>query len=82
MKEAAGEANLTVVAIILIGVVVAVVTPLVNSLMKSTARRACCTDAGYYVKGSNCVNSDGTTISWDSLVDSDGKCVVSGVAAE
>lgn len=46
MKEAAGEANLTVVAIILIGVVVAVVTPLVNSLMKSTARRACCTDAG------------------------------------
>ena len=31
MKEAAGEANLTVVAIILIGVIVAVVTPLVNS---------------------------------------------------
>lgn len=46
MKEAAGEANLTVVAIILIGVVVAVVTPLVNSLMKTSARRACCTDAG------------------------------------
>ena len=34
MKEAAGEANLTVVAIILIGVIVAVVTPLINSLMK------------------------------------------------
>lgn len=46
MKEAAGEANLTVVAIILIGVVVAVVTPLVNSLMSTTAQRACCTDAG------------------------------------
>lgn len=46
MKEAAGEANLTVVAIILIGVIVAVVTPLVNSLMSSTAKRACCTDAG------------------------------------
>ena len=46
MKEAAGEANLTVVAIILIGVIVAVVTPLVNSLMSSTACRSCCTDAG------------------------------------
>lgn len=46
MKEAAGEANLTVVAIILIGVVVAVVTPIVNSMMKNTGARACCTEAG------------------------------------
>ena len=46
MKEAAGEANLTVVAIILIGVVVAVATPLVNNLMKTARIRACCTDAG------------------------------------
>ena len=46
MKEAAGEANLTVVAIILIGVVVAVVTPLVTSLMSSSAEKACCADAG------------------------------------
>ena len=36
MKEAAGEANLTVVAIILIAVVVAVATPLVNSLMNNS----------------------------------------------
>lgn len=54
MKEAAGEANLTVVAIILIGVVVAVVTPLVNSLMTNSAKRACCTDAGGVWKGSQC----------------------------
>ncbi len=54
MKEAAGEANLTVVAIILIGVVVAVVTPLVNSLMKTAAGRACCTDGGGVVQGTNC----------------------------
>lgn len=46
MKEAAGEANLTVVAIILIGVVVAVATPLVTNLMGNTVNRACCTDAG------------------------------------
>ena len=57
MKEAAGEANLTVVAIILIGVIVAVVTPLVNSLMTSTACRACCTDSGGYWQGDKCTNA-------------------------
>ncbi len=54
MKEAAGEANLTVVAIILIGVVVAVVTPLVSNLMGSTAKKACCTDAGGVWKSGSC----------------------------
>lgn len=54
MKEAAGEANLTVVAIILIGVIVAVVTPLINSLMSNTANRACCTDAGGVWKSGSC----------------------------
>lgn len=48
MKEAAGEANLTVVAIILIAVVVAVATPLINSLMKNAKTKVCRTDAGYY----------------------------------
>ena len=46
MKEAAGEANLTVVAIILIAVIVAVATPLISNLMKSSASKSCCTDAG------------------------------------
>ncbi len=46
MKEAAGEANLTVVAIILIGVIVAVATPIINSMMKNTSRRACCMNNG------------------------------------
>lgn len=54
MKEAAGEANLTVVAIILIAVVVAVATPIINSLMKTAAQKACCTDAGGYVKDHIC----------------------------
>ena len=54
MKEAAGEANLTVVAIILIAVVVAVATPLINSLMKSSTWKSCCTDAGGVVDGGNC----------------------------
>ena len=54
MKEAAGEANLTVVAIILIGVVVAIATPLVGSLMSNTSKRACCTDAGGIWSGNAC----------------------------
>lgn len=68
MKEAAGEANLTVVAIILIGVVVAVVTPLVTSLMSTSGQRACCTDHGGIWKGNKCVNSSNSEITdyWDA----------------
>ena len=55
MKEAAGEANLTVVAIILIAVVVAVATPLISSLMKSSGKKACCTDAGGKWQSNKCV---------------------------
>lgn len=54
MKEAAGEANLTVVAIILIAVVVAVATPLVNSLMQSSTVKACCTDSGGIWQDNKC----------------------------
>lgn len=66
MKEAAGEANLTVVAIILIGVVVAVVTPIVSNLMKSSACRSCCTDAGGVFKGGKCQAAEGSTTTFDS----------------
>lgn len=48
MKEAAGEANLTVVAIILIGVIVAVATPIINSMMNNTKERATCMNSGGY----------------------------------
>ena len=44
MKEASGEANLTVVAIILIGVIAAVVTPLIRSTMNKTKERTDCND--------------------------------------
>ena len=54
MKEAAGEANLTVVAIILIAVVVAVATPLISNLMSSSSDKACCTDAGGVWKQGSC----------------------------
>lgn len=77
MKEAAGEANLTVVAIILIGVVVAVVTPLVNSLMSSTANRACCTDAGGYVNKTDCILPNNQIESLSNMA-KDGKCTGGG----
>ena len=46
MKEAAGEANLTVVAIILIGVIAAIVTPLITRMMETTKLRGECMDRG------------------------------------
>lgn len=46
MKEAAGEANMTVVTIILIGVIVAVATPLITSVMDTSKKRTCCMNNG------------------------------------
>lgn len=62
MKEAAGEANLTVITIILIGVIVAIATPLINTMMTNTAKRACCTNGGGTWTGKAC--SDATL--WDT----------------
>lgn len=55
MKEAAGEANMTVVTIILIGVIVAIATPIVNSMMTNTKKRT------------DCMNNGGV---WDSISNS------------
>lgn len=55
MKEAAGEANLTVITIVLIAIVVAVATPLITNIMGSTGKRTCCTNAGGQWKGNTCV---------------------------
>ena len=56
MKEAAGEANMTVVTIILIGVIVAIATPIVTGMMNNTSRRADCMNAGSCWKGNTCVD--------------------------
>ena len=56
MKEAAGEANLTVITIVLIGVVVAVGVILIPRLMDNTKARACCTDAGGEYTANGCTN--------------------------
>lgn len=46
MKEATGEANMTVITVILISVVAAVATPLVRNMMKRSETNACCAEAG------------------------------------
>ncbi len=60
MKEAAGEANLTVVAIILIGVIVAIATPIISNIMTGMNARSCCVDAGGEWVGGECQNPRGT----------------------
>jgi len=42
MKEAAGEANMTVITIVLIAIVLGVGTVIVNNVMNNTAKSAAC----------------------------------------
>jgi len=57
MKEAAGEANMTVITIILIGVIAAVAIPLVNNAMNNTSIKASCNNEGGYMSGGQCLFS-------------------------
>lgn len=59
MKEAAGEANLTVIAIVLIGIVAAVATPLITRMMRTTREKSCCVQAGCDWKNNKCGIPDG-----------------------
>jgi hypothetical protein len=71
MKEAAGEANLTVIAIVLIGVVAAIVTPLVNTFLQTAARKSCCTNYGGVWRNNECqqVSTSGTKVSYTKIPD-------------
>ena len=46
MKEASGEANMTVITILLIAIVGAVGTVIINNLMKTSKEKAACADSG------------------------------------
>lgn len=56
MKEAAGEANMTVITIVLIAIVAAVATPLISNIMKSTKEKTCCNNAGGKWSGNTCTD--------------------------
>lgn len=53
MKEAAGEANMTVVTIILIAIVLTVGTLIVNGLMSGTAKKSCESGGGTWNANNN-----------------------------
>ena len=57
MKEAAGEANMTVITIGLIAIVLAVGTIIVRSMMNSTKTSSCCTSNGGVWKNGQCYAS-------------------------
>lgn len=46
MKEAAGEANMTVITIVLIAIVLAIGTVIVTNMMNSTKKSSCCQSNG------------------------------------
>ena len=54
MKEAAGEANITVITIVLIGAVAAVGLVVIPRLMKNAKRKSCCVNGGGVVSGKYC----------------------------
>lgn len=66
MKEAAGEANLTVIAIVLIAVVAAVATPLISNMMKGTADKSCCQQYGGKWKNGGCTSTGVVGVEFDS----------------
>ena len=55
MKEAAGEANMTVITIVLIAIVLAVGTVLVTNLMNSNKNSSACSACGGIWKGGQCL---------------------------
>ncbi len=62
MKEAAGEANMTVITIVLIGVIMAVGSMLVPRLMKNTSDKSCCTENEGIMLNNKCYMSESCSI--------------------
>ena len=69
MKEAAGQANMTVIVIVLIGVVGAVGMAVVPSLLENVEKRAICNEKGGEYSNNRCRfvtrNSNGNSIIHD-----------------
>ena len=72
MKEASGEANITILTVLLIGIVALVATPLISNMMTSTSEQSCCTTAGGTWADGNC----GGGIDWDTY----NNCLVGATA--
>ncbi len=62
MKEAAGEANMTVITIVLIAIVLGVGTLIVNNLMSNSSNSADCTSNGNVWYNGDCYTPDQCTL--------------------
>ena len=70
MKEAAGEANMTVITIVLIAIVLGVGTIIVNNLMTNSSKSSCCTSLGGTWSGGKCSGIEtGNGTAYDSCVE-------------
>ena len=74
MKEAAGEANMTVITIVLIAIVLAVGTVIVNNMLNSSKKSSCCASNGGVWHNSKCyaqctVSDNGTKTCSGSVKD-------------
>lgn len=70
MKEAAGEANMTVITIVLIAIVLAVGTIIIRGMMTNTKRSSACSACGGSWTAGKCVDADGkTTVDYKSCLD-------------
>lgn len=58
MKEAAGEANMTVITIVLIAIVLAAGTAIVNGLIGNTSKSSDCSSEGNIWYNGNCYTPD------------------------
>ena len=68
MKEAAGEANMTVVTIVLIAIVLGVGTLIVTRLVGSMTEKSCCTDAGGVWEGGQCTGPNFDTTTYNACI--------------
>ena len=62
MKEAAGEANMTVITIVLIAIVLGVGTVIVNNMMNSSKSSSECTAKGNVWYNGTCYTPDKCTV--------------------
>ena len=67
MKEAAGEANMTVITIVLFAIVLGVGTIIVNNLMTSNKKSSACSAAGGTWKNGACFDTSTCTTSGASI---------------
>ena len=63
MKESAGEANMTVITIVLIGLVAAAGAIIIPNLLNSTKKSSCCQSNGGIWANGRCTNSAGQEVS-------------------